>query len=104
MNKPAPRLEYRKHIDSLAGSCAFCADQEGLIIKKFIHWDWVFAAFPYRKYHTILVPRRHIINFFDLEESELLEFILIIKEVEDVYKKSGIVSRESLFGDQMYYA
>lgn len=63
MSKPSPRTEYRKHIDALVGGCAFCADQEDFVIKKYTHWDWVFAAFPYRKYHTMLVPSRHIVNF-----------------------------------------
>lgn len=104
MDKPASRSEYKKYVTSLGNKCAFCADQGDLIIKRYTHWDWVFAAFPYRKYHTMIVPRRHVVNFFDLEESEIFEFRSVLKEAEDIYKKSGLVSKESLFGDQIYYA
>lgn len=39
-----------------------------------------------------------------MKDDELIEFRLILKEAEDIYKRSGLVSKESSFGDQMYYA
>ncbi len=104
MKHPLPRKEYAKHLKSLKGVCAFCSDRDSLLIKKFRHWGWYFAAFPYRKYHTLLVSKRHVTEFTELRAAELSELKLAIKHIETHYRAKGIVSASSRFGDQFFFA
>lgn len=59
--------------------------------------------FPYRKFHTMLIPKRHIAKFEELEASEILEMHEIFKEIESYYLKSRIVGDNSLYGDQLFF-
>lgn len=101
---PLARTHYKKHREELGDQCAFCTMSADLTIYSLEHWLWVFAAFPYGKYHTILIPKRHILNFSDLKPEEFLELKQMIAEVERRYRKSGVISSSSTFGDQLFFS
>lgn len=99
-----PRKEYAKHLIKNKNICIFCSKEDPLILKKYKHWTWMLAAFPYRKYHTLLVVKRHIISFTDLTPIELDELRKVLKQIELHYKKTNIVSGISKFGDQLFFS
>ena len=37
-------------------------------------------SFPVTKYHTLIIPHRHVSNFFDLNEGELIDLNKILKK------------------------
>jgi diadenosine tetraphosphate (Ap4A) HIT family hydrolase len=102
--KLLPRSKYKEYITDLKGKCVFCRKEEPLLIKELKYWRWMFAAFPYRKYHTLIVVKRHVIKFSDLNIEELLELKEILVFIESHYKKKNIVSEESQFGEQLFFS
>ena len=43
------------------------------------------------KYHTLIIPKKHYKDIFDIPESELIEVIKVVKKIVDLYKnKLGI--------------
>jgi diadenosine tetraphosphate (Ap4A) HIT family hydrolase len=104
INKLLPRSEYDQHLMALKGQCTFCKMSDDLNIKKYQHWTFVYAAFPYRKYHTLLISKRHIIQFSDLVPEELAELSSITQEIIQIYRKSGVVAEDSEFGDQVLFS
>ncbi len=46
---------------------------------------------PATRYHTLVIPKKHYINIFDIPEKELTEVIILVKRVSKLYeKKLGI--------------
>ena len=80
MTKPlwAPwRLEYIKHADELPG-CVFClaaegGDEEGLVVRRDTRTFALLNRFPYASGHLMVAPYRHVADFGDLENEEILE-------------------------------
>ena len=70
---------------SFTKECLFCNKKKQKIIysTKFIYV--VRDSFPVTKYHSLIIPHRHISNFFDLNKDEL-------KDLSETLKKE----RESL--------
>jgi ATP adenylyltransferase len=79
MPKPlwAPwRLEYIQQADELDG-CVFClaaagADEETLVVHRGVHAFALLNRFPYASGHLMVAPYRHIANFGDLSDEEVL--------------------------------
>ena len=79
------------------GDCLFC---------RFISWeekswkvyedDFVYAFFdfnPANAYHTLVVPKDHYENIFDIPEDELYKVMSAVKKIALIYKqKLGIVN------------
>ena len=80
MTKPlwAPwRLEYIKQADELTG-CIFCAasadrDDEALVVQRGRQAFVLLNKYPYASGHLMVAPTRHVGEFGDLEDAEVLE-------------------------------
>lgn len=97
------RKEYSTHALSLdeEGICGFCEIKQELIIAKYKHWILMYSEFPYWKYNTILISRRHVDKFSDLFSEEVSELTNITNEIDFMYKESGIIGENSPFGVQL---
>jgi galactose-1-phosphate uridylyltransferase len=97
------RKEYKSKFKNFntSSKCVFCSFKNKLIIKNYKNWTWVFAEFPYFKYHTMLVPKSHAIGFTNLTGAEILELSLTIKEIENKYKDKKIIGIKSLYGTHL---
>ena len=104
ISKPLPRGGYKQHLERLGKNCAFCGEKDSLSIKEYKNWTLAYAAFPYRKYHTLIFSKRHVTQFSELGNEELTELGHITKEVNQMYTKSGIIGEHSKFGDQLYFS
>ncbi|MFA6407793.1 MAG: HIT domain-containing protein [Candidatus Paceibacterota bacterium] len=104
IEKPLPRNKYKTHLKDLNGGCAFCKKPSDLVIKEYKNWVWVFSAFPYKKYHTLLFSKRHIIKFSELDVKELGELKKILGEIEYYYREKKIICKNSKFGDQIFFS
>ena len=63
--------------------CLFCESKEsGIVIEN--HLAYVsYDTYPVSKYHCLIIPKRHMKNFFDLTNDELVacnDLIKIIKK------------------------
>jgi ATP adenylyltransferase len=70
------RLEYIKSADEQSG-CLFCAaaagDEDTLVIHRGTQAIALLNKFPYSSGHFMVAPARHVGEFGDLEDAEVLE-------------------------------
>jgi histidine triad (HIT) family protein len=76
-------------------NCIFCKIISGEVKSwKVFENDSVYAFLdihPASKYHTLVIPKRHCENVFDITEDDLKEVIKVVKILMDLYKvKLGI--------------
>ncbi len=69
--------------------CLFCeAKESGIIIEN--HLAYVsYDTYPVSKYHCLIIPKRHMKNFFDLTNDELVACNDLIKII-----KKDIISKD----------
>jgi len=69
--------------------CLFC-DKENQKFKLIVENDFCVArwdANPISKGHALIIPRKHILSFFDLKEVELVKMFSLMKEAKNVIQK-----------------
>ena len=71
------RLKYIKGADELPG-CLFCDaavgdDEERLVVHRGVNAIVLLNKYPYSSGHLLVAPVRHVGEFGDLEEAEVLE-------------------------------
>lgn len=66
------RSEYEQWLKQLPSNyCAFCQwEPNQYVLKEGVHWLWIANLAPYWRYHTMLVPKRHVIRLTDLTVTE----------------------------------
>jgi histidine triad (HIT) family protein len=71
-------------------TCVFCKIRDGVIEKKFDYEDKDVMVFPdinpAKPVHILIVPKKHIEDFIDLQDSKLI--IKIKKTIDYVVKKN----------------
>ena len=89
--------------------CLFCnINSKDLIFDN----EFAFASFdsyPVSKYHSLIVPKRHILNYFELTNEELLACNYLIKKIKkkiqnedktvdgfNIGTNSGVVAGQSI--------
>lgn len=75
--------------------CIFCKIAKGEAKSWKVYENEKVYAFldihPASEYHTLVIPKKHYKNIFDIPEAELNEITIVIKKVVDLYnKKLGI--------------
>lgn len=98
------RATYKEEMDQLNkkdDACVFCVSNPELQISEYTYWTWAFADLPYWKYHTLLIPKRHILRFHELSAEESLELGTITQEIEQKYRDTKILGEQSRFGVQL---
>lgn len=69
------RKEYEEFVKTIPeGACLLCEPQKQIVLGDSKHWIWIANISPYWKYHTMLVPKKHINYFSELNQEELLDF------------------------------
>ena len=67
--------------------CLFCNTQEsGFAIQNELAYA-SYDTYPVSKHHCLIIPKRHIKDFFELTDKELLACNDLIKKVKDEIKK-----------------
>jgi ATP adenylyltransferase len=66
------RLEYIKSADEDTG-CVFCAADESLLVTRGEYGLVLLNKFPYASGHFMVAPIRHVGEFAELEQEEVLE-------------------------------
>ena len=63
--------------------CLFCNSKEANFIFENQLSYASYDTYPVSKYHCLVIPKRHIKNFFELTDEELLACNELIKRVKD---------------------
>ena len=71
------RPEYDQWIKNLpAGVCTFCEwDKYQIVLKEFEHWLWIANLAPYWWWHTMIIPKRHFVEYEEQTFKEAAEFL-----------------------------
>ena len=60
------------------GYCPFCdIYNKQIVLKETKGWQLIANIAPYWKYHTIIVPRRHIVDLPDITSNDHIEIIFL---------------------------
>jgi galactose-1-phosphate uridylyltransferase len=70
--------------------CPFCVQQNNIVIKEGLLWDIVLNKSPYWRYHFLVIPRRHFIDFSDMSPEEFDEFQEMYKYTLKTLKKAKL--------------
>jgi len=63
--------------------CIFCQIPKDRILFENNLIYAIFDGFPITKYHSLIIPKRHIKDFFDLSEDELLSANKILHQMKE---------------------
>lgn len=74
------RKQYDKWLSKIPqGTCTFCTWEENqIILKEFENWVWIACIAPYWRWHTMIISKRHFVEFHEMtfrEAGELVEAI-----------------------------
>lgn len=90
-NQSCEIYEYQHYNQLLHNSnenCPFCnpnAERE-LIVETATMYA-IYDKFPVNKGHTLIIPKRHIANYFELSIKEQYAYLLVLNKVKDIVKK-----------------
>ena len=72
--------------------CIFCDTQGQKIIFENNFVYSTYDSYPVSKFHSLIIPKRHIDNYFNLSENELLDINqLILKIKNEIVRKDKSV-------------
>jgi len=60
--------------------CLFCNKEKQKIVYSSDLFFVVRDSYPVTKHHTLIIPHRHVSNFFDLNEDELIDLNKTLKK------------------------
>jgi len=67
--------------------CLFCNIDNDDIIFENNYAKVSFDTYPVSKFHSLIFPKRHISNFFELSDEELLACNKLIKKIKEKIQK-----------------
>ena len=62
--------------------CIFCNLPEDRIIKSYDQFNIIRDLYPVTYLHSLVIPKRHVENYFDLYDEELCELNFILKDLK----------------------
>ena len=62
--------------------CIFCNLPEDRIIKSYNQFNIIRDLYPVTYLHSLVIPKRHVENYFDLYQEELYELNFVLKELK----------------------
>ena len=72
-------------MSNLTKECLFCNKKKQNIIYTTKYIYVVRDSFPVTKYHSLIIPHRHVSNFFDLNKDELKDLSETLKKKDNRY-------------------
>lgn len=76
------RSDYEQFVKTIPiGHCPLCHIEEQIALGESDYWYWIANISPYWKYHTMLIPKRHVHYFSELSTDELVDFQKFLRRV-----------------------
>lgn len=63
--------------------CLFCAPQREILVEN-AHAIAVFDSYPVSPGHSLILPRRHVVTIWDLQEDEYAACYALVRELKPV--------------------
>ena len=60
-------------------NCVFCNIETERILNNYNYFITFRDLYPVTDLHTLIVPKRHVVSYFELRDNELIELAKIIK-------------------------
>src|SRR3982751_216909 len=84
-----------KQEQQIMSECIFCKIVKGEVESWKVYEDKTTYAFldihPVNEYHTLVIPKKHFENLFDVPTEELINVITVVKKLVVLYRdKLGI--------------
>ena len=70
----------------LNNPCLFCITKKDDIIEQNEYAYATFDSYPVSSYHSLIIPKRHVKDYFDLSDEEVLGCNQLIKKVKNKLK------------------
>src|SRR5680860_660919 len=84
------RDDYYAHTQGkISKMCPFCHERQ-IVLHNGKEWTWIASIAPYVRYHTMLVPKRHVTKVSELTVSEWKEFNLLHDKISDAYQQKEV--------------
>ncbi|MCH6199116.1 HIT domain-containing protein [Aquiflexum sp. LQ15W] len=78
----------QKNKDQLEDSCLFCIpSSESILIAESATAFSIYDKFPVSKGHSLIIPKRHVDNYFDLSFREQSACVFMLNYVKEVVQK-----------------
>ncbi len=78
---------YKKRQEQVTDNeCALC-NSEQILLGATANWKWIASSAPYWQYHTMIMPKRHITEIFEISDLEWHELKQLEKLIVRKYKK-----------------
>jgi len=90
MIKLMGRTDYQKWFNLYKQACLLCQPKKQIILAEYDHWLLILNKAPYRRYHTMLMPKKHIKYFQDLNVEQLVDYQKSLKDTLDRFEKADI--------------
>jgi len=69
-------------------NCPFCnPDSDRELIVETATMYAIYAKFPVNEGHTLIIPKRHIANYFELSIKEQYAYLLVLNKVKEIVTK-----------------
>jgi diadenosine tetraphosphate (Ap4A) HIT family hydrolase len=72
---------YEERKKSTSPECVLC-HQKQLVLGETKYWRWIAARAPYWKYHTMIVPKRHFVELYEINDEEWNELKKLMNLLE----------------------
>ena len=69
-----------------ATACIFCRIDRPVVVQS-AHSLAIFDNFPVAKGHTLVVPRRHVVTIWELDDAEFADAFLLVRKVKQLLEK-----------------
>jgi diadenosine tetraphosphate (Ap4A) HIT family hydrolase len=69
------RSEYEEYVKKLPpGQCSLCSIDKQIPLGESTHWYWIANISPYWKWHTLLIPKEHVVDMDDLTREQFEDY------------------------------
>jgi diadenosine tetraphosphate (Ap4A) HIT family hydrolase len=104
-NKILNRQEYDEWMRSLDPNiCTFCQwDEYQFVLKEFSYWVWIANKAPYWNWHTIIMPKRHFVEFEEQTFKEISEFLDVFSYAKRKILDAGLLRADGKPVEKIVY-
>lgn len=64
-------------------TCPFCSLAPGRVVEENDHAVWIYDGFPVSPGHSLIIPKRHVGSFFDINMSERLAMLALLDKAKE---------------------
>lgn len=105
MSKLLSRKQYDKWLRKLPeGICTFCDFKKyQIILKEFDYWVWIANLAPYWYWHTMIVPKRHFVEFDEMTFRESGELPEVLAHTKAKFLQSKVTRNDGVRVEKFVY-